>query len=154
MMPNGFSLGQIDHVELFVPDRYEAAHWYRRALGLEIVREVEDWAAAEGGPLMISGDGGNTMLALFEGEPRGSRETAGHHRVAFRVAGSTFLRFLERLKRFPVFDEKGHESASARVVDHDRAYSAYLCDRYGNRYEVTTYDYEEVAKRLLASWAE
>jgi catechol 2,3-dioxygenase-like lactoylglutathione lyase family enzyme len=115
MMPNGFSAGPIDHVELFVHDRYEAADWYRRALGLEIVGDVEDWAAAEGGPLMISSDGGNTMLALFEGEPRGSRATAGHHRVAFRVDGPIFLRFLKRLKRFPVFDEEGHESASVRV---------------------------------------
>jgi catechol 2,3-dioxygenase-like lactoylglutathione lyase family enzyme len=115
MMPNGFSAGPIDHVELFVHDRYEAADWYRQALGLEIVGDVEDWAAAEGGPLMISSDGGNTMLALFEGEPRGSRATAGHHRVAFRVDGPTFLRFLKRLKRFPVFDEEGHESASVRV---------------------------------------
>ncbi len=153
-MPNGFSVGPIDHVELFVPDRYEAADWYRRALGLEIMRNLEDWAAAEGGPLMISGDGGNTMLALFEGEPRGSRETAGHHRVAFRVDGPTFLRFLERLKRVSIFDEEGRESSSARVVDHDRAYSAYFCDPYGHRYEVTTYDHEEVANRLSASWAE
>jgi catechol 2,3-dioxygenase-like lactoylglutathione lyase family enzyme len=153
-MENGFSAGQIDHVELFVPDRYEAAHWYRRALGLEIMRNLEDWAAADGGPLMISGDGGNSMLALFEGQPRGSRETAGHHRVAFRVDGPTFLSFLERLKRFPVFDEEGRESSSARVVDHDRAYSAYFCDPYGNRYEVTTYDYEEVANHLSASWGE
>jgi hypothetical protein len=29
MMPNGFSVGPIDHIELLVPDRYEAAHWYR-----------------------------------------------------------------------------------------------------------------------------
>jgi len=28
MMPNGFSVGPIDHVELFVPDRYEVTHWY------------------------------------------------------------------------------------------------------------------------------
>ena len=103
---------------------------------------------------MRSCDGCNTMLALFEGEPRGLRETAGHHRVAFRVDGSTFLRFLERLKQFPVFDEDGHESASVRVVDHDRVYSAYFCDPYGNRYEITTYDYEEVANHLSASWAE
>src|SRR5918998_1287195 len=126
MMPNGFSVGSIDHVELFVPDRYEAAHWYRRVLGLEIVRDVEDWAAAEGGPLMVSGDGGNSMLALFEGESRGSRETVGHHRIAFRIDGPTFLQFLTRLERFPIFDEEGRESFSTRVVDHDRAYSMYF----------------------------
>lgn len=146
-MADGFSIGRIDHVELFVPDRYEAADWYREALGLEIVRDFEHWAV-EGGPLMISGDGGNTMLALFEGEPRGSRETAGHHRVAFRVDGQDFLRFVEGLGRTPVFDEQGRETSSGRLVDHDRAYSLYFCDPYGNRYEVTTYDHDEIVDRV------
>jgi catechol 2,3-dioxygenase-like lactoylglutathione lyase family enzyme len=27
----------IDHVELFVPDRHEAAAWYRSVLGLEVL---------------------------------------------------------------------------------------------------------------------
>lgn len=34
-----FKVLQIDHVELFVPDRYEAARWYERVLGLEPVPE-------------------------------------------------------------------------------------------------------------------
>ena len=36
---NTFRALQIDHVELFVPDRYEAAGWYQRVLGLEILVE-------------------------------------------------------------------------------------------------------------------
>jgi hypothetical protein len=36
---------------------------------------------------MISPDGGRSKLALFEGNPQGSRTTAGFHRVAFRVSG-------------------------------------------------------------------
>lgn len=77
----------VDHVELFVPDRHEAAEWYEKALGLKVVRDLEEWAT-EGGPLMISGDGGNTMLALFEGEARGSvtgSETSGHHLTVRRI---------------------------------------------------------------------
>lgn len=53
---NTFRVLQIDHVELFVPDRHEAAEWYRRTLGLEIVPGYQDWAADPGGPLMISSD--------------------------------------------------------------------------------------------------
>jgi len=141
-------LGEIsvDHVELFVPDRREAAGWYEKALGLKVVRGLEDWAV-DGGPLMVSGDGGATKLALFEGEARGSRETADHQRVAFRVDGASFLRFLEGLEKAPVYDDKGHEMASVRVVDFDKAYSAFFCDPWGNRYEVTTYDHEEVANQ-------
>ena len=62
-----FRVLQIDHVELFVPDRREAADWYQRILGLEVVPEYQEWAAVPGGPLMISSDDGNTKLALFEG---------------------------------------------------------------------------------------
>jgi catechol-2,3-dioxygenase len=42
MMQEGFRVEQIDHVEVFVPDQYEAAAWYRRVLGLEILVEYED----------------------------------------------------------------------------------------------------------------
>jgi catechol 2,3-dioxygenase-like lactoylglutathione lyase family enzyme len=45
---------QIDHVEMFVPNREETAQWYRDVLGLEVVEEFRFWAAGDGGPLMIS----------------------------------------------------------------------------------------------------
>jgi len=40
-----FKVAQIDHVELFVPDRHEAARWYERSLGLAALSQHEDWAA-------------------------------------------------------------------------------------------------------------
>jgi catechol 2,3-dioxygenase-like lactoylglutathione lyase family enzyme len=146
----GSGVKSIDHVEVFVPDRYEAAGWYEGALGLKVVEEWERMAVG-GGPLMISADGGGTMLALFEGEARGSRRTAGHHRVAFRVDGPSFLRFLKGTGRAPVYDEEGRETAFGRLMDHEKTYSVYFCDPWGNRYELTTYDRDEVAARLAAS---
>ena len=68
-------VSQIDHVEMFVPDRYAAATWCQQLLGLAVLRDYEDWAKDRHGPLMISSDDGNTKLALFEGEPQGSRDT-------------------------------------------------------------------------------
>lgn len=150
-MSNSFRVQQIDHVELFVPDRYAAARWYEEIFGLEIVREVEHWATDPHGPLMISSDGGNTKLALFEGKPRGMRETAGHHRVAFRVDGQGFLSFLDRVKEHSVFAEDGKPQKSLEVIDHDSAYSVYFCDPYGNRYEVTCYDYEFLKSKMSGS---
>ncbi len=138
-----FKVDQIDHVELFVPDRYTAARWYEKTLGLHILAEHEDWAGP-GGPLMISSDGGRTMLALFEGEPRGRRPTAGHHRVAFRVGGEAFLTFLKQVREVPVFNDSGEEVRELRIVDHDKAFSVYFCDPYGNRFEITTYDCTQV----------
>lgn len=129
----------IDHVELFVPDRYEAAAWYRRVLGLEVLAEHEDWAEHPEGPLMISSDGGRTMLALFTGDPQASRPTAGFHRVAFRVSGAAFLAFRDRLRDL--------EAVLRDVRDHDKAWSLYFSDPWGHRLEVTTYDHAFVAER-------
>jgi catechol 2,3-dioxygenase-like lactoylglutathione lyase family enzyme len=143
-----FRVLQIDHVELFVPDRDEAAEWYRRILGLHIIPEFEAWAAGAGGPLMISADGGSTKLALFEGDPQGSRSTAGFDRVAFRVDADGFIAFVRRLNDEPLRDDRDRLVTGDSVVDHDKSYSIYFCDPYGHRLEITTYDYDATAAAL------
>jgi catechol 2,3-dioxygenase-like lactoylglutathione lyase family enzyme len=143
------AVGSLDHVELFVPDRFEAASWYERALGLQIVEACRPWADNPQGPLMISSDGGATKLALFTGEPQGTRQTAGFHRVAFMVDGRGFLAFLERLPGLSLEDHHGRPVRADAAVDHQQAYSIYFCDPYGHRLEVTTYDYEAVCAALI-----
>ena len=144
-----FKVLQIDHVELFVPDRYEAAAWYDRVLGVGIVAEYEGWAAG-GGPLMISSDGGSTKLALFEGEPAPSPRSAAFRRVAFRVTGEGFGEFVRRLPELALTDEGRSPVTAGSVVDHQQAYSIYFTDPYGHLLEVTTYDHEK-ASSLLAT---
>jgi catechol 2,3-dioxygenase-like lactoylglutathione lyase family enzyme len=143
-----FRVDQIDHVELFVPDRYRAAEWYRQVLGLKILPDSEHWAEDPGGPLMISSDSGRTKLALFAGTPQGRRETAGFHRVAFSVRAEGFARFLGRLPALQLVDHAGQPVTADRAVDHEAAYSIYFCDPFGHRLELTTYDYERT-KALL-----
>jgi catechol 2,3-dioxygenase-like lactoylglutathione lyase family enzyme len=135
-----FKVLQIDHVELFVPDRYDAAQWYERVLGLQIVPECEPWAVG-GGPLMISSDGGSTKLALFEGQPAASGPTAAFRRVAFRVTATGFAEFL---RENPDLVTKG------TVVDHQQAYSIYFNDPYGHQLEVTTYEYDATSAALAS----
>jgi catechol 2,3-dioxygenase-like lactoylglutathione lyase family enzyme len=135
-----FRVAQIDHVELFVPDRHSAAAWYSEVLGLTPLSGAEKWAADPRGPLMISPDGGGTKLALFQGEPQGDRPTAGFHRVAFRVSGADFLTFLNRAEQLDL----GEGPLSVRVMDHESAFSAYFTDPYGHHLEVTTYDHQVV----------
>lgn len=142
-----FQVQQVDHIELYVPDQDQAAQWYEQVLGMKILPAYAFWAD-EGGPLMISSDGGSTKLALFRGEPPGFSALVGFQRVAFRMDGPGFLEFLERLADQPVFDHEGRPVTTLRVIDHDLAYSVYFCDPYGNRYEITTYDYEGVARRI------
>ena len=141
-----FQVQQIDHVELFVPDQYEAASWYAEVLGLKIIPEYEFWAS--NGPLMLATANQNTMLALFQGEPKGLRPTAGHHRVAFRVDGAGFIQFLAHLGKVVVYNQKNQRLTRQHVVDHDLSWSIYFCDPYGNLYEVTTYDYDFVQQHL------
>lgn len=143
-----FKVDQIDHVELFVPDRHEAARWYERTLGLVVLPQHEGWAANPEGPLMISSDGGRTMLALFQGEPRGDSPTAGFHLVAFRVDGPNFLSFLEHVKTNPVHDDEDGEVHSLTPKDHGKAFSVYFNDPWGHRLEVTTYEAGWVRERV------
>ena len=145
---NTFRVLQIDHVELFVPDRYEAAAWYKNVLGLEILSNYEEWAASPGGPLMISSDEGNTKLALFEGQPQGSRATAGFRRVAFRVNADGFSECLRRLADLQVTDQRKQRITPEAVVDHQKAYSIYFSDPYGHLLEVTTYHYDATRAAL------
>lgn len=147
MNEDAFAVEHVDHVEVFVRDQYQAATWYRQILGLQILPQYEDWAP-DGGPLMISSDGGHTMLALFVGEPQGRHRVVGLRRVAFRVTADGFMRFLDRLEQMPVYDEADARVTAGAVVDHAKAYSVYFCDPDGNPYEVTTYDHAEVAARL------
>ena len=143
-----FRVLQIDHVELFVPDRQEAADWYCRVLGLHVVPGFEQWTANSRGPLMIATVAGGTKLALFEGEPQQARSTAGFHRVAFRVGAAGFLAFVRDLGDNHLNDHQGRPVTADAVVDHDLAYSIYFCDPYGHRLEITTYEYDVVREGL------
>jgi catechol 2,3-dioxygenase-like lactoylglutathione lyase family enzyme len=146
-----FAVCQIDHVELFVHDRHEAARWYERTLGLTVVPAYEHWANDPHGPLMLATPEGDTKLAFFTGEPRHHRPTAGFHLVAFRVDADGFFRFLDHVAEAPVFTEDGREQHSLHPRDHGQAYSVYFCDPWGHRLEVTTYDHEAVRARLRAA---
>ena len=136
-----FRVQQIDHIELFVLDRYAAAKWYERVLGFEIITEHEHWADDPKGPLMLGcGDEADVKLALFEGRPQEGRETSGFHRVAFRVDAAGFLEFLDRLGSLDLVDHEGNAVDADQVADHGSARSIYFCDPHGHRLELTTYD--------------
>lgn len=145
-----FRVDQVDHVELLVPDRYEAARWYEQVFGLTVVPGYEFWAEDPGGPLMLSSDGGATKLALFTGTSQGKAAPTGFQLVAFRVSGAQFLAFLERLDGLRLTDHHGRAVTAELVSDHDLAFSIYFNDPWGNRFEVTTYDHEVVRETIGA----
>jgi len=146
-MPVEVRVLQIDHVEVFVPERDAAAEWYERVLGLSRVPSAAAWAADPAGPLMISSDAGQTMVALFTGKPQGTAAPIGFSRLAFRVDAATFLAFVARWEHAGVADS----GVPLRVRDHTTAFSAYFTDPFGNPLEVTTYAHEEVRRAREAT---
>src|SRR5262245_7732499 len=149
MSDSTFFVQQIDHVELSVPDQYDAASWYDQVLGLKILKDFEDWAVD--GPLMLSSDGGSTKLALFKCDPPQARPVVGHLRVAFRVDAAGFMDFLNHIESNPVYNNDGQRITRQNVKDHHKAWSIYFCDPYGNRYEVTSYNYNLIRSQLSAT---
>lgn len=144
-----FTVDQIDHVEIFVPTRFEAAKWYRNVLGLKVVEKYKHWAKDPRGPLMISSDNGSTKLALFTGTPQNYGKEGGIKLVAFRVSGADFIKFMIRCdKELELYDHQHNRVISDSVVDHNQAFSLYFNDPYGHRFEITTYEYENVGKKL------
>jgi catechol 2,3-dioxygenase len=148
-----FRVQQIDHVETYVPDRHQAATWYGEVLGLRIVAERAFWAEDPQGPLMISSDDGNTMIALFAGDPatpRQGRSAPGFYLLAFRVDGAGFLAFLDHAAALGLQDRNGDPIGRQSAVDHDAAWSVYFQDPWGHDLEVTTYDHQVVRAALVA----
>lgn len=113
---SGFRMGRLDHVHIRVPDRAEAARWYAEHLGFEPVEAFDFWASGiEGGPLQISADGGETMLALFEateGHPMVPQQTG----VAFSVDADSFMSFARALP-----SATGHETSTWPTGTHRRS---------------------------------
>lgn len=126
------SLNGIDHIHVYVPDREQAAAWFRDLLGFEVVESLRVWAA-DGGPLTIA-DATGIHLALFE-RVGAAPSTA----IAFGADAENFLEF----KR--VLEGRG---ILVRCSDHDMAWSLYFKDPYENLYEITCWDHRAVSEAL------
>ena len=143
-----FRMGRLDHVHIRVPNRAEAAAWYREHLGFEPVDRFAFWAEGfEGGPLQISADGGATTLALFEasdGHPMVPQVTG----VAFSVEADTFITFARSLPG-EFNNPDGRRLVAGDVVDFDICWAFNLADPWGNQYELNCYDYGRVRAELI-----
>jgi len=145
-----FRMGRLDHVHIRVPNRAEAAAWYAKHLGFEPVKRYDFWATGfDGGPLQISADGGETMLALFEagdGHPMVAQTTG----VAFSVDVATFIAFARSLPG-EICGPSGDPLVPDDVIDFDMCWAFDLADPWGNQYELNCYDYERIKIELIES---
>jgi catechol 2,3-dioxygenase-like lactoylglutathione lyase family enzyme len=142
----GVKVQRLDHVHLHVTNREAAAAWFNRVLGLQIAEEFVAWSRDPAGPLFLSDASGDHCLALFQGSVTSHR--AGDHTIAFKVGGVAFMSLLTRLDGLQLSGTDGSMLARDDVVDHQLAWSIYFLDPDGNRFELTTYDYEAVAEQL------
>jgi catechol 2,3-dioxygenase-like lactoylglutathione lyase family enzyme len=143
-----FRMGRLDHVHIRVPDREAAARWYAEHLGFEPVKRFDFWADGfEGGPLQISADGGQTMLALFEaseGHPMVPQQTG----VAFSLDAPAFIAFARALPG-ELKSPSGEPLEIDDIVDFDLCWAFNLADPWGNQYELNCYDYERIKTELI-----
>ena len=143
-----FRMGRLDHVHIRVPDREKAARWYAEHLGFEPVERFDFWAKGfPGGPLQISADGGQTMLALFEaseGHPMIPQKTG----VAFSLDAPAFIAFARSLPG-EISSPSGRPLEIGAIVDFDMCWAYNLADPWGNVYELNCYDYERVKTELI-----
>lgn len=152
-----FILQRIDHVKILVPDRLEAAQWYQRVFGLKPLQgKVFDMAAASpDGPLFLGVDDDlqSVKVVLLVGEPLGKHTPISVTRVSFGVDAASFLLLLDRLADLELVNEKDERVTRDLIVDQWIGWSIYFSDPYGNRFEVTTYDYAAVKSQLNAAKA-
>jgi catechol 2,3-dioxygenase-like lactoylglutathione lyase family enzyme len=143
-----FRMGRLDHVHIRVPDREAAAKWYAEYLGFEPVEKFGFWAKGfEGGPLQISADGGQTMLALFEasdGHPMVPQATG----VAFSVDAESFMTLARSLPD-GISSPFGKPLLINDVVDFDMCWAYNFADPWGNNFELNCYEYERIKAELI-----
>lgn len=124
----------IDHIHVVVADREAALDWYARVLGLIPVETLRFWAV-DGGPMTIANPSQTVTLALFEGDSSETRPA-----IALRVDADGFRGWQKHLELIL--------NTPPRLEDHRVSWSLYFADPDGNRFEITTYDYHELASEL------
>ena len=135
-------IADIDHVEVFVKNRAEAARWYEEIFGLSPIQELDTWAKI--GPLFIGNKDGTVKIALIDG----TKDSDGSiNRVAFSASGEDFVDFVNNLDDARVYFLK-RRVAKNDLVDHDLSYSIYFDDPDGNKLELTCYEYDYVKSRI------
>lgn len=135
-------IADIDHVEVFVKNRAEAARWYEEIFGLSPIQELDAWAKI--GPLFIGNKDGTVKIALIDG----TKDNDGSiNRVAFSASGEDFVGFVNNLDDARVYFLK-RRVAKNDLVDHDLSYSIYFDDPDGNKLELTCYEYDYVKSRI------
>lgn len=139
----GVAISALDHVHLYVTNVDIAASWYGRILGLQVLPSSK---VAMGSRYLATARG-QYCATLFTGKP----PSDGDHTTAFRVPGSVFLAFGNKLDTLRLSNRRGGVLRREDADDHGLAWSYYFADPDGNHLELTTYDHQKVRTAMETS---
>lgn len=130
--PKGIEIDALDHVHLYVADLDQAAGWYTRILGLQVM------PSSKSNSRYMATPKGQYCATLFLGQP----PSDGDHTTAFRVPGRIFRDFGDRLAELQIPGRQNSPLTRTEAADHGLAWSYYFQDADGNHLEITTYDHQ------------
>jgi catechol 2,3-dioxygenase-like lactoylglutathione lyase family enzyme len=143
-MSEGVEVSALDHVHLYVADVQQAAAWYGRVLGLRIHPSSARLGERGLDAVYMATARGQYCATIFRGTP----PSDGDHTTAFRVTGTVFLAFGEKLDGLRLSNRRGELLLRDDADDHGLAWSYYFADPDGNHLELTTYDHQRVRNVL------
>ena len=126
-------LTAIDHIHIYVKDRAAAVKWYKEVMGFTPLEQFLFWAK-NGGPLTIANDTRTIHLALFENKTPSSPTT-----TAFSTSAAEFIAWIKHLKRHGI---------QTAPIDHDLTFSLYFTDPDNNKFEITSFAYDDIKSAL------
>ena len=128
---------KVDHIHRYTPDKFEAAKWYGKVFGFEIIEELRPHAEKfERAPLDVANEDRSIILALFttdEEEQMGSTAT-----IALRTSPEDFVRLVEHAGELGIQKRDGTTLTGADIIYHSATKDTSVCfvDPWGNSIEL------------------
>ena len=143
------SVLKVDHIHRYVSDKFEAAKWYERVFGFQVVDKLLPNAKKyPKAPLDIANADNSVMFALFSTDrPELMGSTAS---IAMRVTPNDFVHMMENTPELNVIDRGDSPLTNDDIIHHDATgdMSVYFVDPWGNSIEIITVMTDATVKKL------
>ena len=143
------SVTKVDHIHRYVTDKFEAAKWYERVFGFQVVDKLLPNAKKyPKAPLDIANADWSVMFALFStNDPAQMGSTAT---IAMRVAPDDFVRMMDNAADLDIVKRGNGPLTREDIIRHTATgdQSVYFVDPWGNSIEIITEMTEATIERL------
>ena len=141
------SVTKVDHIHRYVTDKFEAAKWYERLLGFQVVGELHANKYPKA-PLDVANADASVKFALFStNDPAQMGSTAT---IALRVAPDDFVRMVDNAADLGIVKRGNAPLTREDIVRHTGIgdQSVYIVDPWGNSIEIIAEMNEATIARL------